>query len=75
MKTQIEREVSKAVDLVNTHAGKACVFLEFEDQFDVDFVANSATYRNGAFQFSSGIETYSGSVEELAKIRVELIKN
>lgn len=75
MKTPIEREVTKAVELVNTHAGKACVFLEFSDQFDVDFVANSATLRNGAFQFSSGIETYSGSIDELAKIRVELIQN
>lgn len=72
--TDMTQAVESAVDLVNTHSGLACVHLRFADDLDeIDFVANSASFQNGQFQFQAGFDTYGGSVTELSDIRTELI--
>jgi len=66
--------VARAVDVVNSHAGQTTVRLRFEGEpYDLDFVANAARLQNGRFEFQAGIETYAGSVEELAEIKTEII--
>ena len=73
---ELQRAVANAVDLVNRHSGETTVRLRFrseDPQPEVDFVANSASFDEGAFVFTAGFETYSGSIQDLTDIRTELI--
>ncbi len=64
----------QAIETVNHHAGQTCVRLRFADDPDeIDFIANSARLIDGAFEFQAGIETLSGSIEELSAVRVDVI--
>lgn len=68
--------VKDAVSLVNTHAGETTVWLSFEDDpVGIDFVANAARVSGDRFEFQAGIDTYTGSVGELAGIRAEVIRH
>lgn len=73
--TEIQRAVSDAVQLVNTHSGQASVHLCFQSRElpEVDFVANSASLQGDRFRFTAGFETFDGTVAELSDIRTELI--
>jgi hypothetical protein len=72
---ELKRAVAEAVDQVNTHSGRACVHLRFNsaDLPELEFLANSARLMGEKFLFTSGFETYDGSIEELASIRTEVI--
>lgn len=71
----LQRALQDAVSLVNLHAGNTCVRLRFNEDPDAlyEFMASSASFQNGAFEFRAGIESYVGSVEELAEIRSEVV--
>ena len=73
MEAPIRRAVADAVELVNTHAGKAAVHLLFKGEDEIDFIANSARIEGDQFEFASGFESFTGSVGELSRIRAELI--
>jgi hypothetical protein len=75
MKTDLQRAVMDAVNLVNTHSGQTSVRLLFnsDEMPELDFVANSAVLRGQQFEFTAGFETYGGSIEELLDIRAEVI--
>ncbi len=74
-KQELKRAVAEAVDQVNAHSGRACVHLRFNagDLPELEFMANSGRVSGGDFVFTSGFETYGGSIQELASIRTELI--
>lgn len=74
---ELQRAVADAVRLVNTHPGQAGVRLEFRSaEFgQVDFVANAAQLEGNRFSFSAGFETYNGTIDELARIRAEVIRH
>ena len=66
--------IADAVEVVNAHAGQTRVLLTFsDDPQELDFVANSARLDGAAFVFQAGVDSYSGSVEELLDIRTEVI--
>jgi hypothetical protein len=68
--------VADAVRVVNDHRGETCVRLLFAgDPEGIDFIANAGRFQDGRFEFHAGFETLSGSVEELADIRAEIIKH
>ena len=71
--TPIRQAVADAVQLVNANAGKANIHLLFRDEPELDFVANAARIDGEVFEFTAGIESFSGRLEELAGIRSELI--
>jgi hypothetical protein len=74
--SQLERAVADAVDLVNAHAGRACVRLRFRNSGEcgnVALLANSATLQGDRFSFRAGFETVDGTIAELADISAELI--
>jgi hypothetical protein len=75
MKTDLQRAVMDAVNLVNTYSGQTSVRLLFnsDEMPELDFVANSAILRGHQFEFTAGFETYGGSIEELLDIRAEVI--
>ncbi|GMU81241.1 MAG: hypothetical protein AMXMBFR47_11120 [Planctomycetota bacterium] len=75
MKAEIHRAVADAVDVVNQKPGLTCVKLRFADDLsEIDFVANAAQFDSGRFEFQAGFETYGGSVDELADIHAEVIR-
>lgn len=69
----IRQKVADAVQLVNNHAGRASVHLCFKGESEIDFIANSARLDGEAFSFEAGYESFSGSLDEIANIRTELI--
>lgn len=72
----LNEAIKDAVTLVNSHSGETSVWLSFEDDpVGIDFVANAARVSGNRFEFQSGFETYSGSFEELAGIRAEVIRH
>ncbi len=72
---ELQRAVSHAVNLVNTHSGNASIMLRFKDSdgADIDFVANSARLDGEKFLFTAGYEEYAGLIEELSAIEARLI--
>ena len=76
VKTDMQSAVMDAVNLVNRHSGQTAVRLQFSsDDVEIDFIANSATCKGGAFEFTAGFETYGGRVDELTDIQVRLIEH
>ena len=73
MDPRIRSAVANAVDLVNANAGRATVHLLFHGEPELDFVANAARLEGDIFKFEAGIEAFSGTVDELAEIRAELV--
>lgn len=74
---ELRKAVADAVHLVNNHSGQAAVRLVF-DSVDIpalDFVANSATFQGDSFVFTSGFETFDGTLGELKDIRAEVIRH
>ena len=73
---ELRQAVTDVVKLVNSHSGQASVRLTFNSKEypAVDFVANSGSFQGDNFCFTSGFETYDGSIEELKDIRAELIR-
>ncbi len=72
----IKQAVADAVALVNRNSGQASVKLSFlsSETPDIDFVANSGAMQDdGTFIFTSGFETFDGSVGELSDIDTQLI--
>jgi hypothetical protein len=76
MTAELQKAVTRAVDVVNAKPGLTCVKLRFADDLsEIDFVANSASLSAGRFEFQAGFETYGGNVEELAEIQAEVIRH
>lgn len=74
MHPELQIAVKQAVETVNAHAGMTAVRLRFvDDDSEIDFIANSAAYRDGGFEFQAGIQRYEGLVAELAEIRTDVI--
>ncbi|MGD8453961.1 MAG: hypothetical protein PVJ57_19265 [Phycisphaerae bacterium] len=70
-------DLANAVHLVNAHSGQAAVCLRFAsgEADELDFIANSAAMQGDQFEFTAGIETYTGRVAELAEVRAEVIQH
>jgi hypothetical protein len=76
MVSELHRAVADAVDLVNAKPGLTYVRLRFaEDPSEVEVLANSASLNGESFAFSTGFETLSGELTELAGIRTEPVSN
>lgn len=75
METPLQHAVVDAVKVVNSHAGETCVRLQFADEPEIDFIADSARMVDGAFEFQAGFETLAGSVDELTRIQTEVIQH
>ncbi len=75
VQTNLWSDVANAVKLVNDHAGLAAVRLRFQspELSEVDFVANSASLKGDRFSFVAGIDTFDGTVSELAEIEAAVI--
>ena len=72
---ELKRAVAEAVSQVNAHSGRACVHLRFNsvELPELEFLANSGSLVGERFAFTSGFDTYDGSIAELASIRTEVI--
>ena len=73
MYAPIRQKIADAVELVNSHAGRATVHLLFKGESEIDFVANAARLDGEVFSFEAGFEQFSGHLEEVGDIRTELI--
>lgn len=72
---ELTRAVAEAVNVVNSHQGETTVWLRFAngDPEEFDFVANAAKLTGNSFEFQAGYDTFSGTVDELREIRVQVI--
>ena len=72
---ELKRAVAEAINQVNAHSGRACVHLRFNsvELPELEFLANSGSLVGERFAFTSGFDTYDGSIAELASIRTEVI--
>ena len=74
MLADLRSAVELAVDSVNSHSGETCVWVRFAgDPNEIDFIARSAQFKDGHFEFQAGIETLAGEINEVTGIRTELI--
>ncbi|RMF81447.1 MAG: hypothetical protein D6744_07185 [Planctomycetota bacterium] len=76
MQPDVRTAVERAVNSVNSHSGETCVRVRFaDDPQEIDFIARSAKFQDGHFEFQAGIETLAGDIDEVREITTELIRH
>lgn len=74
VRSEIGHVIRDVVRMVNENSGQTSVRLRYCDDCDeINFVANSARFDGGSFEFVAGFETYCGKVADIADVSANVI--